>query len=94
MPKRKHEKHESPVFDERGYQTNIKDINGEALPDLDALDWRPLHGGSRPGAGRKPSGRVPLTLRLKPAVASRLRAVAKKQRKTLAQVAEERLAGL
>lgn len=94
MPRKKHEKVNPPVFDKRGYQANIEDINGEALPDLEALDWRPLHGGSRPGAGRKPSGRVPLTLRLRPAVANRLRAVAKKQGKTLAEVAEERLAGV
>ncbi len=94
MPKKKHEKVNPPVFDKRGYQANIEDINGEKLPDLEALDWRPLHGGSRPGAGRKPSGRIPLTLRLRPAVANRLRAVAKKQGKTLSELAEERLAGV
>lgn len=94
MPKKKHEKVNPPVFDKRGYQENIEDINGEELPDLEALDWRPLHGGSRPGAGRRPSGRVPVTLRLLPAVANRLRAVAKKQRKTLSEVAEDRLSGI
>lgn len=94
MPKKKYEKVNPPVFDGRGYQANIEDLNGEELPDLEALEWRPLHGGSRPGAGRKPSGRVPLTLRLRPSVAKRLRTVAKKQGKTLSEVAEERLAGV
>ncbi len=81
----------APVLDADGYQTNMTDLNGEPLPDLAALHFRPLHGGARPGAGRKPAGRVPLTLRLRPAVADRLRAAARKQGKTLSELAEERL---
>ncbi|MDR1282514.1 MAG: hypothetical protein LBK99_17090 [Opitutaceae bacterium] len=94
MPKKKNVNIESPVFDAEGYQTNIKDINGEALPDLEALEWRPLHGGARPGAGRKPSGNKPVLLRLHPVTIQHLRAVAKKQKKTISEVAEERLAAV
>ena len=49
------------------------------------------HGGARPGAGRKPSGRRPVTLRLKPALVTKLRAQAKREGKTLSEVAEARL---
>jgi len=37
----------SPVFDQRGYQTNISDLNGELLPDLASLRWQHYHGGAR-----------------------------------------------
>lgn len=49
------------------------------------------HVGARPGAVRKPSGRLPITLRLKPALVSKLRAQAKREGKTLSEVAEARL---
>jgi hypothetical protein len=49
------------------------------------------HGGARSGAGRKPSGRRPITLRLKPTLVSKLRAQAKREGKTLSEVAESRL---
>ena len=49
------------------------------------------HGGARPGAGRKPTGRRPITLRLKPAVLRTLRAQARREGKTMSEVAEARL---
>ena len=49
------------------------------------------HGGARTGAGRKPTGRRPVTLRLKPAVLRTLRAQAKREGKTLSEIAEVRL---
>jgi len=51
-------------------------------------------GGARPGAGRKHSGRVPLMLRVRPQLARRLRAVAKKSGRSMSEIAEERLAGV
>ena len=51
-------------------------------------------GGVRIGAGRKPSGRVPMTLRLRPQVARRLRVLAKKSGRSMSAIAEERLAGV
>ena len=70
MKKTKHI--EPPVFDARGYQTNIADINGEPLPDPAAhAGWRSFHGGAREGAGRKPTGNVSVMLRLPPEVAAR-----------------------
>ena len=76
--KERNGKIEAPQFDAEGYQTNIKDLNGEALPDLENLDFHPFsHGGARPGAGRKRSGRTAEMLRLSPSVIKRLRAKAK-----------------
>ncbi len=49
------------------------------------------HGGARPGAGRKPTGRLPVTLRLKPGLLRKLRAQAKREGKTLSEIAEARL---
>jgi hypothetical protein len=84
---------EKPEFDAEGYQLAMNDLNGEALPNPASLKFKPLpRGGARPGAGRKPSGREPIMLRLRPAIARRLRAAAKKQGKTLSEVAEARLA--
>lgn len=51
-------------------------------------------GGVRIGAGRKPAGRVPMTLRLRPQIARRLRALSRKNGKTISAIAEERLAGV
>ena len=81
---------EKPAFDAEGYQVNLHDLNGEALPKP-ALKFKPFKQGSaRAGAGRKPLARVPVTLRLHPAVIKALRA--KAERKSLSTVAEERLA--
>ena len=51
-------------------------------------------GGARAGAGRKPTGRVPMTLRLRPEVAARLRAKAKRLGKSISEVAEPHLASV
>ncbi len=83
-----------PQFDADGYQTNLNSLNGEALPVIKAQDLQPLRGGARVGAGRKPSGKVPVLLRLSPATAKRLRAVAKRSHLTLSEVAEKNLAVL
>jgi len=84
---------EKPQFDSAGYQTNLKDLNGEPLPDPAKLEFRPFkHGGPRVGAGRKPSGRKAVLLRLSPKVISALRKEAERNHKTLSDVAEERLA--
>jgi hypothetical protein len=82
-----------PVFDAEGYQTNLGTINGTPLPKLDRIRVTPLrHGGARPGAGRKPSGRKPVLLRLAPGTVRSLRAAARREGKTLSDIAEERLA--
>lgn len=89
--KNKKPKIEPPVFDAEGYQTNIKNLNGTPLPDLSKVQTFSLWGGARPGAGRKSSGRQPVLLRLTPKTVRSLRAAARKQGKTLSEVAEERL---
>jgi hypothetical protein len=91
--KRKINPNKRPQFNSAGYQVNLKDLNGELLPDPEKLAFRPFkHGGTRVGAGRKPSGRKPVLLRLSPRVISGLRKEAKRDHKTLSDVAEERLA--
>jgi hypothetical protein len=82
---------EPPVFDTEGYQTNIKDLNGTPLPDLGKVQALSFWGGAREGAGRKASGRQPVLLRLTPKTVRSLRAAARKQGKTISEVAEERL---
>jgi len=82
---------EPPVFDADGYQTNLKDLNGTPLPDLNQVRAISLWGGARSGAGRKASGRQPVLLRLTPKTIRRLRAAARKQGKTISDIAEERL---
>jgi hypothetical protein len=90
--KRKTKQIEKPRFNSAGYQVNLKDLNGEPLPNLEKLSFRPFkHGGTRVGAGRKPSGRKPVLLRLSPRVISGLRKEAKQNHKTLSEVAEEHL---
>ena len=89
--KNKKPKIEPPVFDADGYQTNIKDLNGTPLPDLGKVQAISFWGGARVGAGRKSSGRQPVLLRLTPKTIRRLRAAARKQGKTISDVAEERL---
>jgi hypothetical protein len=84
---------EKPQFNSAGYQVNMKDLNGELLPNLEKLAFRRFkHGGARVGAGRKPSGRKAVLLRLSPRVISGLRKEAERNHKTLSEVAEERLA--
>jgi hypothetical protein len=89
--KNKKPKIEPPVFDADGYQTNIKNLNGTPLPDLGKVQTFSLWGGSRAGAGRKSTGRQPVLLRLTPKTLRSLRSTARKQGKTLSEVAEERL---
>ncbi|MEO6993118.1 MAG: hypothetical protein ABI273_05795 [Lacunisphaera sp.] len=82
-----------PVFDAEGYQTNLSKLNGTTLPNLSKVKARPLSwGGARHGAGRKSSGRQPVLLRLTPKTVRSLRATARKQGKTISDLAEERLA--
>ena len=83
---------EPPVFDAEGYQTNLKDLNGTPLPDLSKVRAKPFWGGARKGAGRKSTGRQPVLLRLTPKTVRSLRAAARKQGKSISEVAEERLA--
>jgi|GEM_PF-6675649 len=81
------------VFDREGYQTNLGSLHGERLPDLGKVLAKPFkHGGSRPGAGRKPSGNEPILLRLSPRTISKLRQRAKRQKKNSSVVAGEILA--
>ena len=82
------------AFDADGYQTNMDSLNGEELPALGGAQWRPLHGGARAGAGRKPSGRKPITLRLRPSLARKLRAAARREKLTVSDVAERWLAAV
>ena len=89
----KKRKPESPVFDAEGDQTNLAALNGTPLPNLASVKVRPpAWGGTRAGAGRKPSGREPMLLRLTPRIVRQLRATARKQGKTVFAVTEERLA--
>ncbi len=91
----KRRKPPSPTFDAEGYQTNLADLNGTPLPDLAAAKVQPqAWGGARQGAGRKASGRRPVLLRLTPKTVVRLRAAARKQGKTVSDLAEERLAAV
>ena len=83
----------TPVFDAEGYQTNLTNLNGTPLPDLSKVKARAQSwGGARNGAGRKSSGRQPVLLRLSPKTVRSLRATARKQGKTISDLAEERLA--
>jgi hypothetical protein len=91
--KKKTESIEKPRFNKAGYQVNLRDLNGEALPDLGKLDFRAFkHGGARAGAGRKPSGRKAVLLRLSPKLIASLKKEAMLNHKTLSDLAEERLA--
>jgi len=73
-----------------------EDIDFSDIPELTdeqlALAIRPGRGGVRPGAGRKPSGRTPIMLRLRPAIARKLRAAARREKLTISDVAERWLA--
>ena len=81
----------APRFDADGYQTNLTALNGGALPDLTKAGVRPLRGGARSGAGRKPTGNQPVLLRLSPRTLKILRSQARRTGKTLSTVAEEKL---
>ena len=83
-----------PHFDKDGYQTDLTTLNGEILPNMEASELRPLRGGARAGAGRKPTGKVPVLLRLSPATAQRLRAAAKRSKLTLSELAERQFTSL
>jgi len=89
--KKKKPRIELPTFDAEGYQTNLKDLNGTPLPDLSKVRAVSLWGGARKGAGRKATGRLPVLLRLTPKTVRSLRAAARKQGKSISEVAEERL---
>jgi hypothetical protein len=80
-----------PVFDAEGYQVNLTDLNGTPLPGLKKVRTRSLWGGAREGAGRKSTGRQPVLLRLHPKTIRMLRTTARKQGKTISEVAEERI---
>jgi hypothetical protein len=82
---------EPPIFDADGFQTNIKDLNGTPLPDLSKVQTVSFWGGARNGAGRKSTGRQPVLLRLTPKTVRNLRAAARKQGKSISEVAEARL---
>lgn len=84
-------KAQPPIFDAEGYQTNLKDLNGASLPDLGKVQPVSLWGGARAGAGRKSTGRQPVLLRLTPKTVRSLRAAARKQGKSISEVAEARL---
>lgn len=78
-------------------QIKDEDIDFSDNPELTAADikqgrLKPVsRGGARPGAGRKPSGRKPVSLRLKPSLINALRLQAKREGKTISQVAEDKL---
>jgi hypothetical protein len=80
-----------PVFDAEGYQTNLKDLNGTPLPDLGKVQAVSFWGGAREGAGRKSTGRQPVLLRLTPKTLRSLRAAARKEGKSISEIAEARL---
>ncbi len=91
--KNKNGRIEKPGFNRAGYQIDLKDLNGEPLPDPAKLDFKPFrHGGKRMGAGRKRSGRRPILLRLSPKLILALRKEAEQRHQTLSEVAERRLA--
>jgi len=91
--KKKIERIEKPQFNRAGYQVNMKDLNGESLPNPGRLVFQAFHhGGARAGAGRKPTGRKAVLLRLSPKLIAALRKEAERKHKTLSDVAEERLA--
>lgn len=82
---------QSPVFDTDGYQTNLKNLNGTPLPDLSTVRAFTLERRRPRRRALKSSGRQPVLLRLTPKTIRALRATARKQGKTISEVAEERL---
>ncbi|MEX0331105.1 MAG: hypothetical protein AB3N64_06735 [Puniceicoccaceae bacterium] len=55
---------------------------------IDYANPRIRHGGARPGAGRKPSGRRQFTIRLKPEIHAKLKQRARARQQTLAEYIE------
>lgn len=51
---------------------------------------KPTHGGPRPGAGRKPTGRVPVMIRVRPEALKRMKAAAREKKMPLGQWLELR----
>ncbi|MDR2462197.1 MAG: hypothetical protein LBD30_00240 [Verrucomicrobiales bacterium] len=79
---------EPPRFDRDGYQTNLRDLNGEPLPDLAAAKFTRLHGGARSGAGRRPLGKTTMLLHLRPQAAAAIRTTARREHQTLSAVVD------
>ena len=67
----------------------------EGSDQIDAfLDWsKPVyqHGGRRPNCGRKPSGRKPYQIRLRPDLHERLKKRARKERTSISDLVEAAL---
>lgn len=63
-----------------GYKKSVKD---------GVVTMTAQRGGRRPGAGRKPTGHVPLRLNVSPAVRKRIEAEAKRRDISLSAVVEE-----
>ncbi len=80
---------ENPMFDAEGYQINAKDLNGEKLPEWKVLERRPkltlgqakikASGGARPGAGRKPLGKIRKQVKLTPLAVKRFQSFARRR---------------
>jgi len=63
-----------------GRNLEARFARGEAALDyFDAARAIVTHGGARPGAGRKPSGKVRKTVKLSPAAIRRVRAFARRE---------------
>ena len=52
----------------------------DVLDYFDAVRAAVTHGGSRPGAGRKPTGKLPKTVKLSPQAIRRFQAYARRER--------------
>lgn len=84
--------HAKPSFDAEGYEQRMDSLNGDALPDIQRVKVKPLgHGGARPGAGRKPLNRKPISFRLTPATIRKVRLAAKRKGINPSAAAEEYL---
>ena len=74
-----------------------RDIDFSDTPEITAANLKSGRvrlvgrGGARPGAGRKPSGRQPVSLRLRPSLIAALRKQAKREGKTISDIAEAKL---
>ncbi len=79
---------------------NHKEITTEEFDRLfdagkdisDMVDWskgKRLHGGKRPGSGRKATGRKPYTVRLQPEVHTKIQQRAKKKGISISEYIEE-----
>lgn len=73
--------------------SDLKFVSREELGLPSAAEFRRMrlereHGGTRAGAGRKPSGRVQYVTRLRPTLIKRIKLMAKKARKDECEVIE------